>query len=744
MTFQPLKRSRSTPADQPSTSRPRPNPPGPPATSLSHPAPAPESAGAPDTPFVRLNVGGKKYDVARDTLTKYDSMLRHVGDGSLPCARDHDQRVLLDLDGKTFRHTLNYLRHRLVPPTLSALERDALKAQADALCLAPLSNRLALDALTNEIESRPTLFGYLQLADASFDCDEEQQAWRHHAHVWERIDGPQAYTAYTEHYAKEASKLPGCPWRAFMKATAMGAIERASLKAPVEGLGSDSLLGLCSRAVKLSQQGDHLAAKKASENACAKHTSSVEAHCLLAGLISKSNPFDSASLFLMAVRLRPHSPHANLGHAASLLRGKQFADALGAYEKVLKLTEQWPEAHLGRGESLLGMGRAELALEAFEAALEWMPESPEAHRGCGDASLLLGRGPDAVQAYQAALRCRSDFVEAHRGLGKAQFQQGANLQAVAAFDLALRLQPDDSATHFMRGQALHSLERFHEALGAFETALKYRPHFAQAHFARARTNESVQRWDAALESYSLGLRQQPHAPVEHYRRGIILSRKNQLVEACQAFETAVGQKPVFPEAHHQRGISLLHRKQFPAAKAALDRAIEQEPTFAQALFARGICCENQGLFDAAEEDYDRAIALAPNIATLHHYRGNFLLRQKRPPEALASYDNALALGGDRFFAHLGRCAALCLDGDFLRALDACQQALRQKPSSFIGRVQEAMAFVGLKRLDDAKKSWEEAATNAGKSPSMLETLRAQVLGGDVWEVVRALYGNILS
>lgn len=84
------------------------------------------------TPEVRLNVGGRRYETTRATLTRFDntyfsSMLRQMdpADGA---------EMFIDRDGEAFGPLLNYMRTGTlsVPPSTT---EAAVRAEADFYCL---------------------------------------------------------------------------------------------------------------------------------------------------------------------------------------------------------------------------------------------------------------------------------------------------------------------------------------------------------------------------------------------------------------------------------------------------------------------------------------------------------------------------------------------------------------------------------------------------------------------------------
>lgn len=86
--------------------------------------------GGEPNPIIRLNVGGTRYEVSRDTLMRYErSMLASLVSGKWK-EGDGDKEIFIDRDGTRFKYILDYLRSdRLHVPHLS--DRSTLKDEFD-------------------------------------------------------------------------------------------------------------------------------------------------------------------------------------------------------------------------------------------------------------------------------------------------------------------------------------------------------------------------------------------------------------------------------------------------------------------------------------------------------------------------------------------------------------------------------------------------------------------------------------
>ena len=62
--------------------------------------------------IIKLNIGGVKYEVSRDTLNMYpDTMLARLISGNIPTQKVKG-RIFIDRDGILFNYILDYLRNK--------------------------------------------------------------------------------------------------------------------------------------------------------------------------------------------------------------------------------------------------------------------------------------------------------------------------------------------------------------------------------------------------------------------------------------------------------------------------------------------------------------------------------------------------------------------------------------------------------------------------------------------------------
>lgn len=87
----------------------------------------------------------------------------------------------------------------------------------------------------------------------------------------------------------------------------------------------------------------------------------------------------------------------------TMLRSKQYQQALSAFHRVLELNPEMPEAHVNAGYALLGLGQYRAAADFFDAATNLRPDQLNAYFGLGEALQAMGDKQAALQAMEAYL-----------------------------------------------------------------------------------------------------------------------------------------------------------------------------------------------------------------------------------------------------------------------------------------------------------------------------------------------------
>lgn len=364
---------------------------------------------------------------------------------------------------------------------------------------------------------------------------------------------------------------------------------------------------------------------------------------------------------------------AELQQALRLHQQGRLAEAIGAYEAILRAQPADADALHYLGVACRQNGRVEKAIALLRKSVEIRPAAPVVHNNLGNAYLSQERFAEALASFERAIELAPEYALAHRNRGVALSQLGRGEDALAAYRQVALLEPGQADAHYNMGVVLQELGRFGEAAQSYGLAVARAPDFFEAWVNRASALVRIEAFDGALA----------------------------------AAETALRLQPQSPEAHHNRGLALAGLKRWPQALAAQDESVRLRPGYAQAWIARGDAQIELKDFDGALQGYQHALRAGAGGAA-HLGEGRVLAALGRFDEAVASYDAALAVAPDDLLAWLGRgyaCSRLLRHGEALESID---RALALGEGTSETWHHHGHALAGLGRYLEAAESFRRA------------------------------------
>jgi protein O-GlcNAc transferase len=153
-----------------------------------------------------------------------------------------------------------------------------------------------------------------------------------------------------------------------------------------------------------------------------------------------------AALGLYRAWLTGHASHPFALHAAHRIAGclqrlGRDADALVAFEEVLRLAPGHVQSRMQVGLLLRESGRVDESIEQLEAARRTLPDLAQAAMALGLAYLEAGETRRGVDELQLAVERRPCWAMAHGQLAAGLARLGETEQAAEHLQVALTLQP---------------------------------------------------------------------------------------------------------------------------------------------------------------------------------------------------------------------------------------------------------------------------------------------------------------
>jgi predicted O-linked N-acetylglucosamine transferase (SPINDLY family) len=163
----------------------------------------------------------------------------------------------------------------------------------------------------------------------------------------------------------------------------------------------------------------------------------------------------------------------------------QYAEAIAAYETILKQNPEYAPAWYQLGVIFANTGQTEQAILAHQKALSLNPNYAEAYNNLGILAVSHNELDAAIAYFQQAINSNSDYAFAHNNLGLAFQMQGKFTEAGQKFQDAITKNPDYADPYFNLGNILKYQEQSEAAISAYRSAIRLNPHYLKAYQALA-------------------------------------------------------------------------------------------------------------------------------------------------------------------------------------------------------------------------------------------------------------------
>lgn len=212
--------------------------------------------------------------------------------------------------------------------------------------------------------------------------------------------------------------------------------------------------------------------------------------------------------FTAALRKNAAFYPAEAGLAYASLAEKDFADAIGRFDRVLRRAAGYVPALVGRGDALAAAGRLEEAVQSFQAALAQDASLPDVRRrldvlalrsqqaalGAARRAAEAGRYDEAVKAYTSAIAASPESAFLYRELAGVERRQGRGAAAVDHLRRAAAIDPSDARAFVLLGEVLEEQGDYAGAADAYARADAIEPGEENAgRLARARERAAMAR-----------------------------------------------------------------------------------------------------------------------------------------------------------------------------------------------------------------------------------------------------------
>lgn len=318
-----------------------------------------------------------------------------------------------------------------------------------------------------------------------------------------------------------------------------------------------------------------------------------------------------------------------------LLKSRQFAEAILAFEKILRKHPGNAEALHFCGVAMHQQGRHIEAVKFIERAIARLPRA-NFYLNLALCYAALEKHAEAIKQLISALSLHPELIDAWYNLGVLYGQIHNYEAAISSYQKLLALSPNHLAALNNLGDLLSRVDRKGEAERALRQALTLRPDLTDAQYNLAR----------------LILDEHPESAAKLLKE--VVQARPQLVDACRLYARALARSGIHEAAHdvleaalanapHEAnlhsdfGLVCLELGKLGAAQYAFEQAIAREPRHTHALYNLTFSVKaaaNPALLDKLKAALDHSEQLPSEESAMLHFAAGHLL------EAAGDYDAA--------------------------------------------------------------------------------------------------------
>lgn len=188
--------------------------------------------------------------------------------------------------------------------------------------------------------------------------------------------------------------------------------------------------------------------------------------------------------FQLAQKMDPLLAYAYFGQGEVDRRQGRCRDAVPLYQKATELDRKFPEAQLALGNCLVELKQHEQAVAALSDGLKWGSTwRPRFLVALGNAEMARDSlRPAGIYFTQAREEAPTEALP-RKALGDFYLKRGIPGLAIPEYEAAVSLDTADVELHYALGQALYYDQRYNDALREYQLVVEQDPEFAPGQFA---------------------------------------------------------------------------------------------------------------------------------------------------------------------------------------------------------------------------------------------------------------------
>ena len=226
----------------------------------------------------------------------------------------------------------------------------------------------------------------------------------------------------------------------------------------------------------------------------------------------------------------------NITRALDLFKKKDYRNAIGAFEEVLKEDPKNAEIYNNIGVCYYALGEEDMAEENYKKALALNPAIAQAYINLTD---VYYRKRDFLAAIDLLLQGEyelpDDVVIPHY-LARVYMEDSRLDLAIDELDKVLDKQPDNYDAYYDLGRVSFELGNYEDAISNFENVIQYKDNNELVFYALAEAYEANDEIDKAISNYLKAIAVNDKFHPAYKKIATLFLAKNDISSAIEYFE----------------------------------------------------------------------------------------------------------------------------------------------------------------------------------------------------------------
>ncbi len=406
--------------------------------------------------------------------------------------------------------------------------------------------------------------------------------------------------------------------------------------------------------------------------------------------------------------------------------------ALASFNQALILLPSFSLLYLERGKIKESQGKKEEAIADYEQSLKLDPKQGKALSRLSflKSGMINVDLDQMMDLYTKNIAMDSKKAENYLKRGILFYKKGKFKEAMDDYNQCLLLDSTSAEGYYWRGLLRQEKSGWNLALEDYQEALKRDPQLTEVFWHRGKIYQFLEKWENAQKEFNELLKTKMDSFELYEASGDVSWKLNQLPEAFKYYDQAIKIAPDKAILSLKKGQLFLVVQNWTQAIVTLERAQELDSSYAEVDDALGLAHYN-ALGKSPERDHQlwsspkekerilefwnqaiqkKEVKKEEVPSLFYFHRGLFLKNTGDLEKGLQDLKLAVKKNGNVAEAHNALGIAFYCQGDFDKALKACDQAISLKPSLSLGYYYRGLIYkiAGNQKIGKVLENFEKA------------------------------------